>query len=292
MPLGKLEAFPGDRYIANLKTAAKASRPWVRVLWVAVIVSAFADFYIMWDLLAQLTNCPGPDSTLSQIVGDPQGPFVTCALVASYILLGRVVGNKAAEYKAFRTTSSLAITLISLVFEALTLVAVTVLRFLGVMKHHLGNDFDENIMAAFNAFSSDGISAAVDSLGKYAVTASIEALVFASVMALGAVLSMVASYYGSDPVSSEKYRSAKSHIHQDYQAYEKTYFQYAANPEKDRGYEEQEQRLDREMVTAVFELSSIASQLNGVMDPADAQEFRQVNSVVSRDWFRADSREA
>lgn len=299
----KYEAFPGDRYIANLEIAAKASKPWVRVLWVAVLISACADFYIVWDLLAQLLEWTDPSDVLAGLrygVFDLEGPFVVCALVASYIFLGRVVGKKAAEYKAFRAKSSFAIASIAFVFDCLMLVVVTILRFFSEIKKVLNlsadgaNDeaFGEAVLDALTAFSSGGIGGFFESLGPVAVIAVMNALSLALVMVLGAALSMIASYYGSDPVASEKLCDAKSSLHQDSQVYEKVYFQYAADPEKDRRYEEQEQRLDEEMIGAVLQLSSLASQLNGVLDPADAQEFRQASSIVSRNWFHADPQEA
>ncbi|WP_251230518.1 hypothetical protein [Adlercreutzia aquisgranensis] len=300
----KYQAFPGDRYISDLKKAAKSSRSWIGALRIAILISAVADLYIMWDLVCLALDETKPvDLIPSLLSGGTEHLlaggttfFITLSLVLSYLFIGHLVGKKAREYKEFRNASSLVVTIVASLVEALALVCIAFFRLVcKVLEAGLsgGSGMSSGAFSEFSdASASAGLGWEVFTPAGFAdflaggvsdnvlVDAAIDAAVLAAIMFLGAFLSMVVAYYKGDPIAGRTLRSAQANLHNDSRAYWLAYYRAAADPAKEREYEAAERRLDREAVGVLFSLSSLASQLNGILDPADAREFRSASSLA------------
>ena len=104
-----------------------------------------------------------------------------------------------------------------------------------------------------------------------------------TVMFAGALLEVLHAYYVDDPFTLEEERLARAHIAEDRLIYDQTFAQVAVNDQKSRAYEEQERRLDSRAISCAFRLSELAAQLNGIVDPADAQDFSEASRLIKED---------
>ena len=273
------QAYPGDTYINDLNEATNSTRPWVSVLTVVMVLSGIADWFILSDLfnliigsesIFDLISAEGfkwpPDDPLKFY----EGLFAAMMIIAGYLVLGRVIGKMAQEYTAFGHKRTKTILLVVSIIEAIILLLTVVARFYGSVEKVMGNSSEE-YLNAFEAMLDPSIS--------------FEALLLASlllvIMVIGIGLSIISAYYSGSAVAETTYKQAKEHLALDALLYRHVYLLYAADPSKDREYESQEHQIDKQMDSSIRRLEVIASELNGILDPADANDFRTVNSRVS-----------
>ena len=282
-------AFPGDTYVADLKKAAKSSRSWVKWLWLGIFLSSVADLYIVWTLICFVTDAYDPDYVIecfmsgkvptSLLFSKPEltvdgvlipgaiSLLITVALVVSYLFVGHTIGKKAREFKEFRKVSSLLSTMLAAIAEAVVLILIVYFRYRAEMA------LPDNAQAI----------AAGDTL--VIERAFLTVVVLAITMLLGAFLSMLVAYYEGNCVTEMILRESKAHIYDDARVYRQAYYCYASDADKERGYDKAERAIDEEAIGVAFSLSSLASQLNGIVDPADANEFRSVSKMVAEGGY-------
>ncbi len=267
-------AFPGDTYIADLTLAAKTKRSWVLPLIGIILLSAIADIGILAKIIA--VNFDYDEA-------DPMIWFLAAVIAFCYIGIGLTAGNKAREACAFGRRTSWILFIVAFVAEVAVLFLIAWLRY----RMQIESD-DLKLLAngaASSSFSggSEEVSASNDSASPKVLH---ETIFLAIIMFLGAFLSVVVAYYRTDAVTEEKARRAKAALPEDAALYSRVYFEIAANDKKDREYEAEECRLDERAVESAFRLSSLASQLNGILDPADAHDFRQMSRQATSSYYR------
>ncbi len=258
------QAFPGDTYLADMHNAAKSGKPWTKRLLIAVVLGFFADLYFLHDTVdIAFDNASG--SFLSFY-----GWIVAGALVLLYLFIGFTFGKKLRDYKSFRESSSLVSAIVAVVVLIIALVALTIFR--------LSAELEASVGTVMNSFFS--YLAAND----YFIQIS-KVFVMTLVMALSTFVSALYSYYSGDAVSEAVYRESVAALPADRALYNRVFFEHSNNIDKEREYEAQERELDRRAVESAFKLGSLASQLNGMVDPADAYEFLEIQRTITKDYF-------
>ena len=258
------QAYPGDTYLLDTHKAADEGKPWARWLIVAVIFGFFADLYFLHDTVdVAFDNASGSFLSVYSWV-------VAGALVLLYLFIGHIGGKKLRDYKVFRVGSSLVAAIVAFAFLAIALIALTVFR--------LSTELDASVLSVVRSFLS------YLSENDYVIPVS-KVFVMTLVMLLSAFISALHAYYSGDAVSETVYRESVAALPSDTALYNKVFFEHSNNVEKEREYEEQERALDRRAVESAFKLASIASQLNGMVDPADAYEFIQAQRSITADYF-------
>lgn len=263
------KAFPGDTYLTDLQRAAKVGEPWAKWLIVAVIFGFFADLYFLHDTVdIAFDNASGSFLSLYCWV-------VAATLVLLYLFIGHVAGKKLRNFKVFRIKSNLASGVVALTILVVSLFALTFFR--------LSTELDVSVMSVVRSFFSYLAS------GDYVIEVS-KVFVMTLVMLLSAFVSALHAYYGGDAVSEAVYRESLASLPADRALYNKVFFERSNNVKKEREYEAQERELDKRAVESAFKLGSIASQLNGMVDPADAYEFLEAQRAIAADYFSEGAR--
>lgn len=303
------KAFPGDTYVADLKKATKTGKVWTRFLFLMVLLSVLADFYLLQDAFAWMLGeasmadmMARGDSLMSMILSP--SVYVCAVLVVLYLVFADIAGKKLAEFRAFRGRSSV------FAFGLLVIVLLVVLGFIALVRFEsivdeLGAAGVGQSMGSFgggDAFGSGGNASASSAFG-FGVSSQgaatgmlsdfwaldpgdqLDALtrtaLITSVMMLGAFLEMLHSYYSFDPYAGEKLRLAEGCIAEDKRLYLSVYARYVMDVDKNAEYEAKEQELDKETVACAFRISELAAQLNGIVDPADAHDFCAVSRLLA-----------
>lgn len=276
------QAFPGDTYISDLQVAAKSGKIWTKFLFSVVVLAAIADFYFMQDTLAVAAGWPAVkqiteviDTFLgNQVSGDAANPLaiagtliVAASMVFTYLFIGRIAGKKYKEYRSFGERQNLAEMLIALAFEVIALIGFTVIRYDGEMLQ---------LDPASPTFYEDYMAALV-------MTA-----LMTLIMVVAAFLAIFHSYVTGDSVAAATLENARASLSEDRALYDREFAKHAINPSRNRKYERRELDIDNRAIASAFRLSSLASQLNGVLDPADAYEFRQIGRMAIDDYYNAD----
>ena len=253
-----------------MKDASKAGKAWINWIFVAAIFICFlADLYFLHD-------------TVDVAFDNEEGSFLSLycwviagGLVLLYILLGMLFGNKLKESIVFRSKWSAFATVIVGAVLIIALFLLTVFR--------LSAELEAGFFSVFNSFftylaSNDY----VDQISKV--------FVMTLMMSLSAFISALYAYYRNDVISGKIYTESKAMLASDIALYNKVYFEYSDCIDKERDYELKERELDKKAVDSAFKLGSIASQLNGIVDPADAYEFLEVQRMMKESYFGKEGR--
>lgn len=305
------KAFPSDTYVMDLHAAAKTKKMWTQCLFAVVVVSALVDFYLLQDAFAWMLGTGSLADAASSVMGGEWdwstlvGCFftmLTCiALVVLYLSFGSIAGKKFAECRALKRTSSF------IAFLSLFLAMAVILGFIAFVRYcsildaldissasSFSGGFGQGAVAVSGFGGGFGDASTDDSalsLGlKFSDRALVQTLGLVAVMFLGALLEVVHSYYSVDPYAAEKKRLAESHIPEDRRLYERTYASYAVEPDKSYEYEERERELDRRAVDSAFRISELVTQLNGIVDPADAYDFCAIGRMIRESQGRESTR--
>ncbi len=107
-------------------------------------------------------------------------------------------------------------------------------------------------------------------------------------MFIGALLEMYYAYCTYDAYAGEKKRLAESHIAEDRLLYEKVYFDIVSSPEKNLEYERRERELDRKALECAFKVNKLSTQLNSIVDPADAYDFTSISRSINHSVARSE----
>lgn len=288
-------AFPSDTYVADLDRAAKTKKMWTKWLFAIVVGSAFVDFYLLQDAFAWML---GTASFSDLLKGNDAGLIavftaLTCfALVVLYLTFGDIAGKKIAEFKAFRGRGSLAACIALLIVMFVVLVFIAFVRYCSILDGLTSSSSaGEMFKGGFGGDTSGGgfggfggsVGAANDALSidlQFSSEALTQTLGLLAVMFLGALLEVAHAYYSMDPYAAEKKRLAESYIPEDRCLYESTYASCAIEPIKNMEREERERILDKQTVDAAFRICELSTQLNGIVDPADAYDFCNISRIV------------
>ncbi|MEC4175040.1 hypothetical protein VIN30_01065 [Adlercreutzia sp. R7] len=274
----------------------------MRALFLVVIISALVDFYLLQDAFAWMLGTASLTDLLTSHNGgrqtsDSAGAVfsaLTCgALVVLYLVFGSVAGKKFSEFKAFRGGGSFAVAVILFIAMIIILVFIALVRYCSILDTignsstvtdtfgggfagtAVGGGFGEGL-GSLTDESDAGLSLDL----RFSSLALVQTLGLVAVMFLGAILEVVHAYYSLDPYAAEKKRLAEAHVPEDRRLYESVYASYAVGPDKNIGREEHERNLDKRTVDAAFRICELSTQLNSIVDPADAYDFCSVSRMV------------
>ena len=226
--------------------------------------------------------------------------FVPIALLASYLCMGYLAGKKIIEFKSLRRKPALITAVLFTVFEIIVLVALFVIRCYGEVQRN-GGMGDVILDSSFGfasastgtllpdkASSSHGFSTFVDKVSELGVDVLFPAIALSLIMFIGALLEMYYAYCTYDAYAGEKKRLAESHIAEDRLLYEKVYFDIVSSPEKNLEYERRERELDRKALACAFKVNKLSTQLNSIVDPADAYDFTSISRSINHSVARSE----
>ncbi|MDO5426686.1 MAG: hypothetical protein Q4F54_02805 [Coriobacteriia bacterium] len=195
-----------------------------------------------------------------------------------YLFVSIVFGKKLSEYMAFRDTSSLVSTIVALAILVLALASLTVFRLSSEISAMGDGQTKVSVLQIIAGFFS------ILASPKYVDPVS-KVFVMTLIMSLSAIIGAIYAYYGSDAVSGRIYRISLSELPKDRALYNKIFLKNSNNIETERNYDLQEWKIDKQAVDSAFKLGSIASQLNGMVDPADAHDFLEAQKLIGSDYF-------
>lgn len=279
------KAFPGDTYIADLCRASKTRKPWVSIIVFIIALSLFADYWLLADAFDMAFQS-----------GFWITYFVPIALLASYLCMGYLAGKKIIEFKSLRRKPALITAVIFTVFEIIVLVALFIIRCYGEVQRSggmgdggLGFSFGSTgTLSLGKASPSNGLSAFADKVADLGVDVLFPAIALSLIMFIGALLEMYYAYCTYDAYAGEKKRLAESHIAEDRLLYEKVYFDIVSSPEKNLEYERRERELDRKALECAFKVNKLSTQLNSIVDPADAYDFTSISRSINHSVARSE----
>ena len=267
--------------------ASKTRKPWVSIIVFIIILSLFADYWLLADAF-DMAFQSGPWITY----------FVPIALLASYLCMGYLAGKKIIEFKSLRRKPALITAVLFTLFEIVVLVALFVIRCYGEVQRSggmgdggLGFSFGSSSTGTLSlgkASSSTGLSAFVDKVADLGVDVLFPAIALSLIMFIGALLEMYYAYCTYDAYAGEKKRLAESHIAEDRLLYEKVYFDIVSSPEKNLEYERRERELDRKALACAFKVNKLSTQLNSIVDPADAYDFTSISRSINHSVARSE----
>ena len=223
--------------------------------------------------------------------------FVPIALLASYLCMGYLAGKKIIEFKSLRRKPALITAVIFTVFEIIVLVALFIIRCYGEVQRNggMGGSGLANSLSLGSAgtlslgkSSSNGLSAFFDKVSDLGVDVLFPAIALSLIMFIGALLEMYYAYCTYDAYAGEKKRLAESHIAEDRLLYEKVYFDIVSSPEKNLEYERRERELDRKALECAFKVNKLSTQLNSIVDPADAYDFTSISRSINHSVARSE----
>ena len=223
--------------------------------------------------------------------------FVPIALLASYLCMGYLAGKKIIEFKSLRRKPALITAVIFTVFEIIVLVALFIIRCYGEVQRSGGMggggltsslSFGSAGTLTLGSSSSTGLSAFVDKVSDLGVDVLFPAIALSLIMFIGALLEMYYAYCTYDAYAGEKKRLVESHIAEDRLLYEKVYFDIVSSPEKNLEYERRERELDRKALACAFKVNKLSTQLNSIVDPADAYDFTSISHSINHSVARSE----
>lgn len=223
--------------------------------------------------------------------------FVPIALLASYLCMGYLAGKKIIEFKSLRRKPALITAVIFTVFEIIVLVALFIIRCYGEVQRSGGMggggltsslSFGSAGTLTLGKSSSNGLSAFFDKVSDLGVDVLFPAIALSLIMFIGALLEMYYAYCTYDAYAGEKKRLAESHIAEDRLLYEKVYFDIVSSPEKNLEYERRERELDRKALECAFKVNKLSTQLNSIVDPADAYDFTSISRSINHSVARSE----
>ena len=223
--------------------------------------------------------------------------FVPIALLASYLCMGYLAGKKIIEFKSLRRKPALITAVIFTVFEIIVLVALFIIRCYGEVQRSGGMggggltsslSFGSAGTLTLGKSSSNGLSAFADKVADLGVDVLFPAIALSLIMFIGALLEMYYAYCTYDAYAGEKKRLAESHIAEDRLLYEKIYFDIVSSPEKNLEYERRERELDRKALECAFKVNKLSTQLNSIVDPADAYDFTSISRSINHSVARSE----
>lgn len=223
--------------------------------------------------------------------------FVPIALLASYLCMGYLAGKKIIEFKSLRRKPALITAVIFTVFEIIVLVALFVIRCYGEVQRSGGMggggltsslSFGSAGTLTLGKSSSNGLSSFFDKVSDLGVDVLFPAIALSLIMFIGALLEMYYAYCTYDAYAGEKKRLAESHIAEDRLLYEKVYFDIVSSPEKNLEYERRERALDRKALECAFKVNKLSTQLNSIVDPADAYDFTSISRSINHSVARSE----
>ena len=223
--------------------------------------------------------------------------FVPIALLASYLCMGYLAGKKIIEFKSLRRKPALITAVIFTVFEIIVLVALFIIRCYGEVQCSGGMggggltsslSFGSAGTLTLGKSSSNGLSAFFDKVSDLGVDVLFPAIALSLIMFIGALLEMYYAYCTYDAYAGEKKRLAESHIAEDRLLYEKVYFDIVSSPEKNLEYERRERELDRKALECAFKVNKLSTQLNSIVDPADAYDFTSISRSINHSVARSE----
>lgn len=230
--------------------------------------------------------------------------FVPIALLASYLCMGYLAGKKIIEFKSLRRKPALITAVIFTVFEIVVLVALFIIRCYGEAQRSgdmgsgglssgglssslsLGNA--ASTLSLSKPSSSPGLFEFFDIVSELGVEVLFPAIALSLIMFIGALLEMYYAYCTYDAYAGEKKRLAESHIAEDRLLYEKVYFDIVSSPEKNLEYERRERELDRKALACAFKVNKLSTQLNSIVDPADAYDFTSISRSINHSVARSE----
>lgn len=182
------------------------------------------------------------------------------------------------------------------VFEIIVLVALFIIRCYGEVQRSggmgdggLGFSFGSTgTLSLGKASPSNGLSAFADKVADLGVDVLFPAIALSLIMFIGALLEMYYAYCTYDAYAGEKKRLAESHIAEDRLLYEKVYFDIVSSPEKNLEYERRERELDRKALECAFKVNKLSTQLNSIVDPADAYDFTSISRSINHSVARSE----
>lgn len=210
--------------------------------------------------------------------------------------MGYLAGKKIIEFKSLRRKPALITAVIFTVFEIIVLVALFIIRCYGEVQRSggmgdggLGFSFgNAGTLSLGKASPSNGLSAFADKVADLGVDVLFPAIALSLIMFIGALLEMYYAYCTYDAYAGEKKRLAESHIAEDRLLYEKNYFDIVSSPEKNLEYERRERELDRKALECAFKVNKLSTQLNSIVDPADAYDFTSISRSINHSVARSE----
>lgn len=210
--------------------------------------------------------------------------------------MGYLAGKKIIEFKSLRRKPALITAVIFTVFEIIVLVALFIIRCYGEVQRSggmgdggLGFSFGSaGTLSLGKASPSNGLSAFADKVADLGVDVLFPAIALSLIMFIGALLEMYYAYCTYDAYAGEKKRLAESHIAEDRLLYEKVYFDIVSSPEKNLEYERRERELDRKALECAFKVNKLSTQLNSIVDPADAYDFTSISRSINHSVARSE----
>ena len=209
--------------------------------------------------------------------------------------MGYLAGKKIIEFKSLRRKPALITAVIFTVFEIIVLVALFIIRCYGEVQRNggmggsgLANSLSigsAGTLSLVKASPSHGLSTFVDKVSDLGVDVLFPAIALSLIMFIGALLEMYCAY---DAYAGEKKRLAESHIAEDRLLYEKVYFDIVSSPEKNLEYERRERELDRKALECAFKVNKLSTQLNSIVDPADAYDFTSISRSINHSVARSE----
>ena len=211
--------------------------------------------------------------------------------------MGYLAGKKIIEFKSLRRKPALITAVIFTVFEIIVLVALFIIRCYGEVQRSGGMggggltgslSFGSAGTLTLGKSSSNGLSAFFDKVSDLGVDVLFPAIALSLIMFIGALLEMYYAYCTYDAYAGEKKRLAESHIAEDRLLYEKVYFDIVSSPEKNLEYERRERELDRKALECAFKVNKLSTQLNSIVDPADAYDFTSISRSINHSVARSE----
>ncbi|MCI8425195.1 MAG: hypothetical protein HFJ72_05985 [Adlercreutzia sp.] len=302
------KAFPSDTYIEDLSKSVKTDKVWVKWLPWVIALTVLADFYLLQDAFAWMLETASladvaafilPFLDKAEYVTDAMivqaffSLFVCVALIAVYLTFCSLAGRKLAEYRAFRGGKCLGSCLFYLAAVLTILAFITIVRYCSILDEASASSTTSTFSGFGASGSSDSGFGFGGSFGSEAIGGSldlrfdelafVQTLGLVAVMFAGALLEILHAYYAIDPYAVEKKRLAQAYVAEDRLLYDQTFARLAVDGQRARAYEEQERRLDSRTINTAFRLSELAAQLNGIVDPADAQDFSEASRLIKED---------
>lgn len=287
------KAYSGDSYVSDLAKASKSGKPWMTFVLFGVFITVLADFSMLSSVFSYLF-----DTGSSGLVNFLLNYFVPLATILGYLFIGFFAGKKLREFMVLRRGTALVSSILFMLIEIAILLLIAIVRYyseLAIAGAGTQNAFSGGFGGGAGGFSGgfggQGFGSSeqgfFDTLGlTFDADALWCALMLSFVMVIGALLEIYYSYCTYDPFAAEKKILAEAHIAEDRLLYEKVYFEVTSSSEKNSAYEERERELDRRTVDVAFRISSLAMQLNGIVDPADAYDFCTVSRLINEDYFK------
>lgn len=290
------KAYEGDTYVKDLNKSSKARAPWVSFFPLGVALACLADLYLLSDTMNMVIR-----DDLYILIFPVISVFVALALFGVCAFFSYIVGRRIREYTAFEKRTALASSIFLLVINIGVLITLFLVRLDGEVKKSggygsglqqlsFGGSSEGTLSIGASSGGDGGILAFVGTIIEKATDMGpdvwINALVLSLIMLLAIILEAFYAYFSYDPFAGEKKKLAEAYAAEDRQLYERIFFERVSTPEKCKEYERRERELDKRVVTSAFKINRIATQLNGMVDPADAYDFCRISRLLDKDLVK------